>query len=311
MRTLLIVALVAATHGREGWAPLEKALAEYPKLHARELDKLRRNDPSARFILQTAYHGLGNRQRGMLSGFALALANRAAFFVDFPTTTCDREADNKKKGCASAGLEDLYQNPGFAWRELIIGSKRGGTAYMRDRRVKPPRIRKTVGGRLNEADLLRTGVGALAPSLVMHVDHTLMKLIVCDKSVRASGLFPPDAFLAQRMLEARLLRPSYKVKSAVRKALSKAGGCAVGVHLRNRNRFFARRYTSGRRALRRDRNRSESAVEPVWARIRPLVAKHAGRGVFVAADGTSVTVWKSTSGLGYPRARRWRKAPDI
>ena len=120
-------------------------------------------------------------------------------------------------------------------------------------------------------DLLRTGVGALAPSLVMHVDHTLMKLIVCDKSVRASGLFPPDAFLAQRMLEARLLRPSYKVKSAVRKALSKAGGCAVGVHLRNRNRFFARRYTSGRRALRRDRNRSESAVEPVWARIKPLV----------------------------------------
>ena len=166
---------------------------------------------------------------------------------------------------------------------------------MRDRRVKPPRIRKTVGGRLNEMDLLRTGVGALAPSLVMHVDHTLMKLIVCDKSVRASGLFPPDAFLAQRMLEARLLRPSYKVKSAVRKALSKAGGCAVGVHLRNRNRFFARRYTSGRRALRRDRNRSESAVEPVWARIKPLVAKHAGRGVFVAADGTSATVWKSTS----------------
>ena len=126
-----------------------------------------------------------------------------------------------------------------------------------------------------------------------------MKLIVCDKSVRASGLFPPDAFLAQRMLEARLLRPSYKVRSAVRKALTKAGGCAVGVHLRNRNRFFARRYTSGRRALRRDRNRSESAVEPVWARIKPLVAKHAGRGVFVAADGTSATVWKSTSGLGY------------
>ena len=61
-------------------------------------------------------------------------------------------------------------------------------------RVKPPRIRKTVGGRLNEMDLLRTGVGALAPSLVMHVAHTLMKLIVCDKSVRASGLFPPDAW---------------------------------------------------------------------------------------------------------------------
>ena len=40
MRTLLIVALVAATHGREGWPALEKALAEYPKLHARELDKL-------------------------------------------------------------------------------------------------------------------------------------------------------------------------------------------------------------------------------------------------------------------------------
>ena len=88
------------------------------------MDKLRRGDPSARFILQTAYHGLGNRQRGIISGFALALANRAAFFVDFPTTTCDREADNKKVACASAGLEDLYQNPGFNWQELIIGSKR-------------------------------------------------------------------------------------------------------------------------------------------------------------------------------------------
>ena len=75
----------------------------------------------------------------------------------------------------------------------------------------------------------------------------------------------------------------------MRKALTKAGGCAVGVHLRNRNRFFARRYTGpGRRALRRDRNRSESAVEPVWARIKPLVAKHNGRGVFVAADGMAV-----------------------
>ena len=93
------------------------------------------------------------------------------------------------------------------------------------------------------------------------------------------------------------MRPSYKVKSAVRKALSKAGGCAVGVHLRNRNRFFARRYTSGRRALRRDRNRSESAVEPVWARIRPLVAKHAGRGVFVAADGTSAKYKRALEAL--------------
>ena len=63
--------------------------------YGRLLDKLRRGDPSARFILQTAYHGLGNRQRGMISGFALALANKAAFFVDFPTTTCDREADNR------------------------------------------------------------------------------------------------------------------------------------------------------------------------------------------------------------------------
>ena len=128
------------------------------------------------------------------------------------------------------------------------------------------------------------------------------------KSVRASGLFPPDAFLAQRMLEARLLRPSYKVRSAVRKALTKAGGCAVGVHLRNRNRFFARRYTGpGRRVLRRDRNRSESAVEPVWARIKPLVAKHAGRGVFVAADGTSATAWESNSGS----SRRRRLTFDL
>ena len=57
MRAVLVAALVAATLGKEGWPALEKALADYPKLHARELDKLRRGDPSARFILQTAYRG--------------------------------------------------------------------------------------------------------------------------------------------------------------------------------------------------------------------------------------------------------------
>ena len=89
--------------------------------------------------------------------------------MDFPTTTCDREADNKKVACASAGLEDLYQNPGFNWQELIIGRQRGGTALARPscrRRggglctlsstacgicsSTPPRIRNKVGTRLGQ-----------------------------------------------------------------------------------------------------------------------------------------------------------------
>ena len=78
--------------------------------------------------------------------------------------------------------------------------------------------------------------------------------------------------------------------------LARGFGCEH--YLRNRNRFFARRYTGpGRRALRRDRNRSESAVEPVWARIKPLVAKHNGRGVFVAADGTSAKYKRALEAL--------------
>ena len=57
MRQLLVAALVAGVQGRSEWPALDKALSEYRKLHARELDKLRRGDPSARFILQTAYLG--------------------------------------------------------------------------------------------------------------------------------------------------------------------------------------------------------------------------------------------------------------
>ena len=57
MRALIVAGLVAAARGRSEWPALDKALSEYPKLHARELDKLRRGDPSARFILQTAYLG--------------------------------------------------------------------------------------------------------------------------------------------------------------------------------------------------------------------------------------------------------------
>ena len=57
MRLLLFAATLVLTWGRSEWPALDKALAEYPKLHARELDKLRRGDPSARFILQTAYLG--------------------------------------------------------------------------------------------------------------------------------------------------------------------------------------------------------------------------------------------------------------
>ena len=53
-----------------------------------------------------------------------------------------------------------------------------------------------------------------------------------DKAVRKSGLFPPDFFAAQRQIEAFLLQPRGDVRDRAQAALKRAGGCAVGLHLR-------------------------------------------------------------------------------
>ena len=42
-----------------------------------------------------------------MSGFAFALANRLAFFVDFPTATCDSSADRKTVACNAVELNDM------------------------------------------------------------------------------------------------------------------------------------------------------------------------------------------------------------
>ena len=88
----LASAVAASTKSRSqdaSWPALAAALSNYPAIHAAELTKIRRGDKDARFLLLTAFHGFGNRERALVWTFAFALQRRMAFFVDFPDTTCD------------------------------------------------------------------------------------------------------------------------------------------------------------------------------------------------------------------------------
>ena len=84
-----------------------------------------------------------------------------------------------------------------------------------------------------EEEVIRRGITKVGPRVLMHSDHTLLKYVVCDHGVKKTGLFPPDFFSAQRQIEAFLLRPQKDVRHSVDAALERAGGCAVGLHLRS------------------------------------------------------------------------------
>ena len=98
LAAILIYAVAAAAqwqgHGsRARHAALDAALTAYPEIHARETEKLKNGDPSARFVMARVTNGLGNRNYGIIASFALALYQRAALYVHWPEQHCDGFAD--------------------------------------------------------------------------------------------------------------------------------------------------------------------------------------------------------------------------
>ena len=128
---ILIYAVAAAAqwqgHGsRARHAALDAALTAYPEIHARETEKLKSGDPSARFVLARVTNGLGNRNYGIIASFALALYQRAALFVHWPEQHCDGFADAEGVECAAATLESLFADPGIAWTAVRPFGNHGG-----------------------------------------------------------------------------------------------------------------------------------------------------------------------------------------
>ena len=68
------------------------------------------------------YHGLGNRQRGMLSGFALALANRAAFWLTIIAISVG-SATLVTVDCALLGRRRLLRGGRWTSRGLDCASR--------------------------------------------------------------------------------------------------------------------------------------------------------------------------------------------
>jgi hypothetical protein len=108
-------------HGsRARHAALDAALTAYPEIHARETEKLKNGDPTARFVLARVTNGLGNRNYGIIAAFALALYKKAALYVHWPEQHCDGFADAEGVECAAATLESLFADPGIAWHRAEI-----------------------------------------------------------------------------------------------------------------------------------------------------------------------------------------------
>ena len=89
LAAILIYAVAAVAqwqgHGsRARHAALDAALTAYPEIHARETEKLKNGDPSAKFVLARVTNGLGNRNYGIIAAFALALYKKAALYVHWP-----------------------------------------------------------------------------------------------------------------------------------------------------------------------------------------------------------------------------------
>mmetsp|Transcript_30609 Transcript_30609/g.94649 ORF Transcript_30609/g.94649 Transcript_30609/m.94649 type:complete len:329 (+) Transcript_30609:121-1107(+) len=299
---LPLLALAAANafnyKGDDAWPALQKAIADYPKFHASELEKIKKGDTSARFLILTAYHGLGNRERSMMSGFAFALANRLALFIDFPTAECDALADRKHVACNPAELHNMYKEPPFHWTAVSKCRDRSKINGMHDVCIGKTRVR---GGNVinlqddtEEEVIRRGGVHKIGPRVLMHSDHTMLKYVVCDNGVRKTGLFPPDFFAAQRQIEAFLLRPSKDVRERADTALKAAGGCAVGLHLRGKEDHHER-------------------VDIILDDLEPALAAAPG-GLFVLGDGNNEQKKERHRQAGAPardeRRRRRRQRPE-
>ena len=70
LAAILIYAITAAAqwqgHGsRAQHAALDAALTAYPKIHARETERLKNGDPSAKFVLARVTNGLGKECPGL------------------------------------------------------------------------------------------------------------------------------------------------------------------------------------------------------------------------------------------------------
>ena len=78
MRTgaALLLLIYAVTATAQAHAALDAALAAYPQIHARETEKLKNGDPTAKFVLARGMNGLGNRNYGLVASFALARSIR-------------------------------------------------------------------------------------------------------------------------------------------------------------------------------------------------------------------------------------------
>ena len=123
-RRLAVILICAAEaqwqgHGTRARHPaLDAALTAYPEIHARETEKLKNGDPTAKFVLARVTNGLGNRNYGIIAAFALALYKKAALYVHWPEQHCDGFADAEGVECAAATLESLFADPGIAWTSV-------------------------------------------------------------------------------------------------------------------------------------------------------------------------------------------------
>jgi len=249
----------------------------------------------------------------VLSSFALALVQKAALVVQWPPRVCDNEAD-APEACVggAAGLDDIFRNPGFDWeRPLALCFAVGGDRYKELVRPDPPKAARDKGVRLGlcvsnpsrpnmpprhlapigatyadeypnalrRADL---SAGPWNTTVVVRTWHRFLREVLCNERVAASGLFPPDQLAAQRALEAYLLAPTAGIAAAVARGLEKAGGCAVGLHLRLAG--LHGREGDDKTAKRPSDFRCTEA--DVWPRIRKALAGMDG-GLAVAADGRS------------------------
>ena len=140
LAAILIYAVAAAAqwqgHGsRARHAALDAALTAYPEIHARETEKLKSGDPTARFVLSRVTNGLGNRNYGIIAAFALALYKKAALYVHWPEQHCDGFADAEGVECAAATLARSDAHPDVPRRRLLrLRRHDAGRAPLRTRR---------------------------------------------------------------------------------------------------------------------------------------------------------------------------------
>jgi len=310
---LLALATVAtAKDKRHKWRPLANALAAYPAVHARELLKLQRGDLSARVVFAITANGLGNRVHPLLSSFALALVQDAALVVRWTPRGCDRQADLEALagncgGEEKEGIEDHFKHPGFNWTvsfalcgfrhrtptTICVSNLLHPNVYPRE--GKSRQVPMGTYYQDEHQDVVRRANLSEAPwntTIVVHTWHRFLREVLCNPGVAESGLFPPDQLEAQRALEEYLLVPTDAIAAAAARGVEAAGGCALGLHLRDKS---GQRYNN--HTVHEQRPGDIFANFPVqneaelWPRLRAAMAGRGdeknGGGLFIAADGHS------------------------